>query len=174
MPRLFYDYETFKPGFYTISSDALNKLSIFSGASINKIKDLDIFLMFETYNYLHTPYVEFFWATRNKNTRYPYQNLDGEVYDNIPIENNLFFNLFSLDAGTKFRVFSKSKLMPGKHDFKINYQFNNYRQKIEQTITQYNQLNDIEFYDNYDFSFDYYRSHIFLCNIATPSKRIIS
>ena len=51
--------------------------------------------------------------------------------------------------------------MPGKHDFKINYQFNNYRQKIEQTITQYNQLNDIEFYDNYDFSFDYYRSHIF-------------
>ena len=161
MPRLFYDYETFKPGFYTISSDALNKLSIFSGASINKIKDLDIFLMFETYNYLHTPYVEFFWATRNKNTRYPYQNLDGEVYDNIPIENNLFFNLFSLDAGTKFRVFSKSKLMPGKHDFKINYQFNNYRQKIEQTITQYNQLNDIEFYDNYDFSFDYYRSHIF-------------
>ena len=61
--------------------------------------------------------------------------------------------------------------MPGKHDFKINYQFNNYRQKIEQTITQYNQLNDIEFYDNYDFSFDYYRSHIFLCNIATPKQK---
>ena len=161
MPRLFYDYDTFKPGFYTISSDALNKLSIFSGASINKIKDLDIFLMFETYNYLHTPYIEFFWATRNKNTRYLYQNLDGEEYDNTPIENNLFFNLFSLDAGSKFRLLSKSKLMPGKHDFKINYQFNNYRQKIEQTITQYNQLNDIEFYDNYDFSFDYYRSHIF-------------
>ena len=160
MPRLFYDYKTFKPGFYTFSSDILNKVSIFSGFTINKIEDLDIFLMFENYNFLHTPYVELFWATRNKKTSYNYQNLDGEEYDNVPVENNLLFNLFSLDAGTKLRFLSKSKLMPGKHEFKFNYQFNNYRQKIEQTITQFNQLDEVEFYDNYDFSFDYYRSHI--------------
>ena len=161
MPRIFYDYQTFKPGFYTFSTDVLNKVSIFAGATINKKKDLDIFLMFENYSYFHTPYVELFWATRNKETSYNYQNLEGEEYDNIPIDNNLFFNLFSLDAGTKFRFLSTSDILPGKHNFKLNYQFNNYRQKLEQIVIQYNQLNEIEFYDRYDFSFDYYRSHIF-------------
>ena len=160
MPRIFCDYDTFKPGFYAFSSDVLNKVSIFGGATINKHKDLDIFLMFENYSYSHSPYVEMFWATRNKKTFYNYENLEGEEYDNIPIENSLFFNLFSLDVGTKFRYLSTSTLLPGKHKFKINYQFNNYRQKLEQIITQYNQLNEIDFYDRYDFSFDYYRSHI--------------
>ena len=161
MPRIFYDYNTFKPGFYTYSTDVLNKLSIFAGANINKKKDLDLFLMFENYNYFNTVYAELFWATRNKKISYNYENISGEEYDNIPIENNLTFNLFSLDLGTKFRILSMSDILPGKHSFKINYQFNNYRQKLEQTITQYNQLDEIEFYDNYDFSFDYYRSHIF-------------
>ena len=84
----------------------------------------------------------------------------GQEYDNIPIKNEYLFNLFSLDVGTRFSLISESEIISGRHKFWLNYQFNNYREKVEQTIRQYNQIGEIDFYDNFDFSFDYYRSHI--------------
>ena len=160
MPRLLIDYNTVKPGFYMLSTDDLGKLSVFSGASINNEKDLDLFIMFENYNYSITPYVNLFWVTRNKELSSFYIDQLGQEYDNIPIKNEYLFNLFSVDAGFRYSIISDLELAPGRHKFWINYQFNNYREKVEQTIRQYDQLEELDFYDNFDFSFDYYRSHI--------------
>ena len=160
MPRLFIDYNTVKPGFYMISTDVLEKLMVFAGGSINNEKDLDLFIQFENHNYLHTPYVNLFWITRNKGISSFYQDQVGNEYDNTDIESKYFFNLFSADAGSRFSFVSDSELFPGRHKFWLNYQFNNYREKIEQSINQYNQLGEVDFSDKFDFSFDYYRSHI--------------
>ncbi len=160
LPRLFIDYGYIKPGFYMMSTDVLQKLSVFAGGGLNRKKDLDLFLMFENYNYSFTPYVNVFWVTRNKRTSAFYSDQAGQEYQNMPIINDYLFNLFSLDVGTRFSVISDSKKVPGRHKFWINYQYNNYREKVEQTINQYNQSGEIDFYDNFDFSFDYYRSHI--------------
>ena len=160
MPRLFIDYNTIKPGFYMISTDVLQKLMVFAGGGINSEKDLDLFIQFENHNYRHTPYVNLFWVTRNKGISSKYQDQAGNEYDNTDINSKYFFNLFSADAGSRFSFISDSKLIPGRHKFWLNYQFNNYREKIEQSINQYNQLGEIDFSDKFDFSFDYYRSHI--------------
>ena len=160
LPRFFIDYGHIKPGFYMMSTDVLQKLSVFAGGGLNNKKDLDLFLMFENHNYSFTPYVNLFWVTRNKQTSALYTDQLEQEYDNMPITNDYLFNLFSLDAGTRFSFISESKKFPGRHKFWINYQYNNYREKVEQTIRQYNQLGEIDFYDNFDFSFDYYRSHI--------------
>ena len=161
MPRIFIDYKEFKPGFYLFSNDVLEKLYVFAGGGINKKKDLDLFLQFENHNYSHTPYINLFWITRNKTILSNYENQLGQVHDNISIDSGILFSLFSADIGTRFSLISDSEIFPGRHKFWINYQFNNYREKVEQTIYQYNQNNEVEFYDNYDFSFDYYRSNIF-------------
>ena len=160
MPRLFIDYQTVKPGFYMISTDVLQKLSIFSGGSINDKKDIDLFVMFENYSYAFTPYVNAFWVSRNKQISSFYTDQSGQEYQNTPISNEYLFNLFSLDVGSRFNFISDSEMFPGRHKFWINYQFNNYREKVEQRIRQYDQNGEIDFYDNFDFSFDYYRSHI--------------
>jgi len=160
LPRIFIDYGSFKPGFYMLSTDVLNKLSFFAGGGINNKQDLDLFMMFENYNYSFTPYVNLYWVTRNKGTSSFYTDQIGQEYTNMPIRNEYLFNLFSLDAGTRFSIISDSKIFPGRHKFWVNYQYNNYREKVEQTIHQYNQLGEVDFYDNFDFSFDYYRSHV--------------
>ena len=160
LPRVFFDYGSLKPGFYLMSTDILNKLSFFAGGGVNRKKDLDLFMMFENYNYSITPYVNLFWVTRNKETSQLYSDQLEQEYENIPIKNNYLFNLFSMDAGTRFSFISNSKYIPGRHKFWLNYQYNNYREKVEQLITQFDQQGNIEFYDSFDFSFDYYRSHI--------------
>ena len=60
MPRVMLDYKTVKPGFYFMSQDYLDKLSIFGGASANSKSDLDLFLIFEFKKYWPTLYSNLF------------------------------------------------------------------------------------------------------------------
>ena len=67
MPRIMIDYKTVKPGFYFMSNDYLDKLSIFGGVSANLDLDLDLFLTFEFKKYWPTLYSNKFWVTVIKN-----------------------------------------------------------------------------------------------------------
>ena len=40
MPKIMGDYGTIKPGFYFYSTEIINRLSLFGGASINQLKDV--------------------------------------------------------------------------------------------------------------------------------------
>ena len=42
MPKVMMDYGTLKPGFYFYSSEVINRLSVFGGASLNKLNDVDL------------------------------------------------------------------------------------------------------------------------------------
>ena len=64
-PKLMMDYGTWKPGFYFYSNEILNRLNVFGGASVNSIKDVDLFLIFEFRRFYPTLYTEIFYLTRN-------------------------------------------------------------------------------------------------------------
>ena len=81
-----------------------------------------------------------------------YPRVNGTVNDSIKIFNDLTFNLFSVDIGARFSF--------GKHKYKIQYNYSNYRQHIKQNLYQYwiyDSLNTIHKYG--ELGFDYYRGH---------------
>ncbi|MBU4445559.1 DPP IV N-terminal domain-containing protein, partial [bacterium] len=65
MPRVMIDYGTVKPGFYFFSSEILDRLNIFGGASINKIKDRDLVVLLEYHQWYPTFFIELYNITRN-------------------------------------------------------------------------------------------------------------
>lgn len=143
------DYETVKPGFYFMSHDHLDKLSIFGGASTNSKSDLDLFLIFEFKKYWPTLYSNLFWVTRHRNMYSNYIRANGTIADNVHINSELAFMLFSGEIGARFNV--------SGHKFWINYNYTNYREHVNQAVVQNAPYDTLRF--NGDLAFDYFRGH---------------
>ena len=155
LPRVMMDYNTIKPGFYTFANDVLDRLMLFGGASTNKDKDLDLFLILEYKKFFLTLYSNLFWRTRHTESDYFYTNINGLEVPNIPIHADVAFQLFSSDIGTRFQYKG--------HKFWLNYSYSNYREHITQIIKQSIDYNN-EITNNTflgEIAFDYYRGHSF-------------
>ncbi len=154
IPKIMVDYNTIKSGIYFYSSEVIDRFSLFGGISMNELSDMDVFLMMEYMKYKLTYYSNLYWISRHRDAKKPflYPRVDGTTVDNIHIYNDLKFNLFSLDLGTRFSF--------GSGKYKFQYNFSNYRQHIYQNVYQYweyDSLNTIHRYG--EFGFDYYRGH---------------
>ena len=93
MPRMTFDYGTFKPGLYFYSSEILEKVALTGGASVNRSKDLDLFFLFEYKHLYPTLFMEMFYLTRNTEERTAYS-----VYK---LNNNLKFRLIEFRSGVQ-------------------------------------------------------------------------
>jgi len=140
MPRLMWDYGTLKPGFYAFASDVLNKVFIFGGASLNKLGDKDLFLMFEYAKSDPTYYFNFYWISRNT-IQYDL------IYQQNPVKSDLTIQFFGADIGARFPI--------SNHKFRLYYSYSKYREVINQLI--HNQSG--QFIGEGGIAFDYYRGH---------------
>ena len=153
VPRVMFDYNTTKYGLYMFSDDMIGNVSLFSGFSMNKIDDIDAFLMFDYKKFKPTFYFNFYWATRHTKQSFDYININGELVPNITINNDVNYQIFSSDIGLRFPAL--------KHKVWLSYGYNNYKQNIfqlayqdfvsngeEQTITTFGKL-----------GFDYFKGH---------------
>jgi hypothetical protein len=140
LPRLMMDYKTLKPGFYLFSSDILNRMLLFGGASINRLGDKDIFLIIEYGKWKPTFYTNLFWISRNtvQNT------IRNEIY---PTKSDLTIQFFSTDIGIRFPLLNSK--------FRVYYTYTKYRQVINQVIN--NDDGHVEFFGG--IAFDYFRAH---------------
>ena len=98
MPKLMIDYGTVKPGFYFYSSEVINRLSLFGGASINKLNDVDLFFIFEFKRFFPTLFFETFYLTRNTSDNSKYQG----IYE---IEDDIKFRLVQFRSGLRIPIF---------------------------------------------------------------------
>jgi hypothetical protein len=98
MPKVMMDYSTFKPGFYFYSSEVINRLSVFGGASLNKLKDVDMFFIFDFKRFYPTLFFETFYLTRNTTDNSKYQG----IYD---IEDDIKFRLVQFRTGMRIPIF---------------------------------------------------------------------
>jgi hypothetical protein len=96
------DYGTLKPGFYFYSSEVINRLSVFGGASLNQLKDVDLFFIFDFKRFYPTLFFETFYLTRNTTDNSKYQG----IYD---IQDDIKFRLVQFRSGLKIPVYG-SKL----------------------------------------------------------------
>ena len=92
LPKLMLDYKTVKPGFYFYSSEILERISVFGGASSNVDKDVDLFFMMEFKRFYPTLFAEVLYLTRNKFEK------TTDVYD---YEDDLRFRMIQFRFGAK-------------------------------------------------------------------------
>ncbi len=97
LPKLMYEYGTFKPGIYFYSAEVLNRVAVFGQASVNKDRDLDLYLLFELNRFKPTWYTEVIYLTRNQQEQ--------NYYSVYPIDDNLRFRLIQLQTGLRWRLF---------------------------------------------------------------------
>ncbi len=137
LPRLMVDYETVKPGFYFYSSEVLERLNVFGGATVNKVKDVDLFFIFEFNRFYPTLFAEVFYLTRNiQQTNF---------YSSYELDDNLKFRLTQFNAGMRFPLFGITQM-----ELVSTWQV--YRAFVKETIQQENLMAGV--------AYDYYRGWI--------------
>jgi len=135
-----WDYGTVKPGFYAFASDVLNRVFIFGGASINKLGDKDLFLMFEYAKAKPTYYFDFYWISRNTIQK-------DLIYQENPVKSDITIQFFGSDIGLRFPI--------SNNKFWIYYSYSKYREVINQLIHDQSG----QFIGEGGIAFDYYRGH---------------
>ena len=101
LPKIMLDYGTVKPGFYFYSSEILNRLSLFGGASANNLYDADFFFLFEFKRFFPTLFFETFYQTRNTTDKSKYQ----DIYD---ITDDIKFRLIMFRSGFRLPIFGSA------------------------------------------------------------------
>ena len=98
LPKVMVDYGTVKPGIYFSSSEIIHRLSLFGGASINKINDVDLFFIFDFKRFYPTIFFETYYLTRNTSDKSMYQGA-------YPIKDDIKFRLVQLRSGLRFPIY---------------------------------------------------------------------
>ena len=137
LPRIIVDYETIKPGFYFYSSEVLERLNVFGGASVNKVMDVDLFFIFEFKLFYPTLFAEVFYLTRNIQ--------QSNFYSSYEIDDNLKFRLTQFNAGMRFPLFGITQM-------ELISSWQVYRAFVKQTIPKENLTAGV--------AYDYYRGWI--------------
>lgn len=149
MPKLMIDYGTLKPGFFFYSSEVLQRLSVFGGASMNTMKDLDLFFLFEFKRFYPTLFAQVFYLTRNKTDSFNWR----DVY---PIDDNLKFRMLAFKSGFRVPIL-------GMHSLEIYTLWQRYRAHVKQNIPTENIQGGA--------SYDYYRGVVTGVNLHTSASK---
>ncbi len=109
LPRVAWDYDKFKPGFYAYTNDFLDKLSLFGGVQANQAGDRDVYVSLEYRVIKPTIFLEAFNVVRNKTERFddPFVIVAEKLIDSVAVP--IFgtygvdykFNLLEFDVGAK-------------------------------------------------------------------------
>lgn len=112
LPRVAWDYNKFKPGFYAYTNDFLEKLSLFGGVQMNQHGDRDAYGSLEYRVIKPTIYLEAYNIVRNKAESFddPFVIVGEKLIDSlaVPIFGtygvNYKFNLVEFDVGAKLPI----------------------------------------------------------------------
>jgi len=106
VPRLMIEYGTVKPGLYFFSSEILDKMNVMGGFSINRLRDIDLYLSFD-YNFFRpTLYTDLAIQTRNINQDIYIFTGDHEAQPGDPKTSaDIRFTLMQTNFGIKDRFY---------------------------------------------------------------------
>ncbi|TFG95042.1 MAG: hypothetical protein E4H13_13955, partial [Calditrichales bacterium] len=120
MPRLWFDYGTFKPGIYLFSGDVLDKMSLIAGAAVNSRMDYDLYGAFEYREYFPTIFIEAYNLSQNiTDTTSVRTGKNSEI-----IEQKINFDLTEIQAGFRFSL-------PAEIQWRFLYRLSLYHAKLE-------------------------------------------
>jgi len=135
MPKIMFDYGTIKPGFYFYSSEIINRLSLFGGVSVNQLKDLDLFFIFDFKRLYPTLFFETYFLTRNTTDKSKYK----DIYN---VTDDIKFRLVQFRPGIKLPFFGTL--------FEFSNTFQWYRAFIQEEVST-NEFGTLEAGAAYDY-----------------------
>jgi len=112
IPRLFLDKNAFKPGFYAMTSDLLEKFNLFGSAAMSSQGELDLYLDLQYRILYPTLYLQAYNIVRKHDQRFDDQFVivGEEIIDSVAVpiydkyEVDYKFNLTEIDIGAKAPV----------------------------------------------------------------------
>ena len=123
LPRIFFDYGTFKPGIFIMNSDPLDKWMFFGGVAFNFDWERDIYLYTAYNGFKPTVFLEFFNITQNLSDVVSLKVSDIPGDDQfVDIPQDLFFNLIRASTGLEYTMGAlnlKGELIYNKYDATI-------------------------------------------------------
>ena len=135
MPKIMGDYGTIKPGFYFYSNEIINRLSLFGGASVNQLKDMDLYFVFDFKRLYPTIFFETYYLTRHTTDNSKYKN----IYD---VQDDIKFRLVQFRPGLKIPIYGTSL------EFSTTFQW--YRAFIQEEVNT-NEYGTIQAGAAYDY-----------------------
>jgi len=112
VPRVAFDYGTFKPGFYVFSNDFLEKLSMFGGFSMNPDGEFDAVALMDFKALRPTLFIEGYYIKRLHDARFDdnykikaHKIVDGEwvpVFEKFGV--NYRYHLMLFEGGARMRL----------------------------------------------------------------------
>ncbi len=106
VPRLMIEYGTVKPGLYFFSSEILDKMNVMGGFSVNRLKDIDLYLSFDYNVYRPTFFTDLAIQTRNINEQfYLYSDAQIAAPGEEKKKADLRFTLIQTNFGLRNRWF---------------------------------------------------------------------
>ncbi len=112
------ELDKIKPGLYLASTDVLNRYSLFGGASINKLFERDLFLMFEYRNKLPLLYslglkpqisLELYSVSRKTDVDvlFGVDSTGGAASADYQVNTDVTYNLLEVDVAAKHKIFAE-------------------------------------------------------------------
>ena len=132
MPKAMLDYNTLKTGFYFQSTEIINRLNLFGGFSINRLRDVDANFMFEFKRFYPTLFFETYYATRNRVESSKYQGVylinDDIKFRMVQFRTGFRLPLFGstfevFSSWQRYRAFIKEELPDEKLNAKADYDY---------------------------------------------------
>lgn len=111
-PRIAFDYNTFKPGFYILLNDVLDKLTFIGGLAVNQKKDYDLYALAEYHAFYPTIFAEYFNVQRRLTSHFAdssrilgeewIENMLQPIYDTYRIRYRYNLNEINVGLGIPF------------------------------------------------------------------------
>ncbi|MFN3822211.1 MAG: hypothetical protein ACK4OO_07745, partial [bacterium] len=162
-PRIAWDYQTFKPGFYAYTEDILGKVALEGGLAINKRGDRDLFARV-TYRITHpTLYIEGYNITRHRHLIFddPWiivgerweKNPEGDsvavpIYGTYGIDYT--FSLGEVDVGATYPISSRT-------DLSLQFRLDRYTSALH-------------FEDGSSFKYIYHKGNAYILHLETDKR----
>jgi len=120
LPRILFDYGTFKPGVYLFASDVLDKMLFIAGADVNFQLDYDLYGIFEYREFFPTLFLEAYNLSQNITDSLAVRT--GKDFEYI--DQDINFDLTEIQAGFRF-------YLPELLQWRFAYRMSLYHAKLQ-------------------------------------------
>jgi len=159
LPRLLIDYGTIKPGFYVVSSDVLDEMSLVAGGAVNSDLDYDLYGYFSYRELGPELFLEAYNSTANISDTLSIKRGENRF---LRFKRNVNFNLLQFRAGASFKLWNA-------WDVSLSYVRSLYSAKLDPATSRDTNGDIVQIPT---IRYDYLRGHEFQATISQDALRL--
>ncbi len=158
LPRVAWDFGTFKPGFYAYTGDLLDKVTLFTAASLGKNQERDLYISSEYRVLAPTIHLEVFNIVRAQSQTFDdnFVIVDEQIIDSMAVP---IFDTYSIDYRFNLTELDLGAKMPIGDDYIASafFRYSNYKSILE-------------FDDGFSFNYTYHKGKAYILRLNSDQR----